>query len=87
MTTLVGRLRATLGDYAGADAAFDEAVAHCRSTDAKFFLAEALLYQALARRDAGGSDQSLAGPLTEALELSTAGGYGTLRRRAEQALT
>ena len=53
VTTLVGRLRATLGDFAGADAAFDEAVAHCRSTDANYFLADAWLYQGLARRDAG----------------------------------
>jgi hypothetical protein len=64
----------------------DAAVTHCRSTDAKFFVAEALLYQGLARRDAGATGDDVTALLAEALELSTAGGYGTLHRRAKDAL-
>jgi hypothetical protein len=45
-----------------------------------------LLYQALARRDARASGESVTAPIEEALELATAGGYETLRRRAELAL-
>jgi class 3 adenylate cyclase/tetratricopeptide (TPR) repeat protein len=87
VTTLVGRLRATLGDFEGADTAFGEAIAHCRSTDARFFVADALLYQGLARRDAGLYGDAVAAPIAEAFDLATAGGYGTLRRRAQQFLT
>lgn len=87
VSTLVGRLRATLGDFDGADGAFAEAVAHCRSTDARFFIAEALLYQGLARVDAGQAGPAVAAPISEALDLATAGGYETLRRRAEQVAT
>ncbi len=83
---LVARLRATLGDFAGADAAFAAALDHCRATDAKFFVAEALLYQGLARRDDGVTGESVVAPLAEALELATAGGYETVRRRSELAL-
>jgi tetratricopeptide (TPR) repeat protein len=86
VSTLVGRLRATLGDFEGADTAFDEAVIHCRSTDARFFIAEALLYQGLARRDAGRTGEAVTDVIAEAAELAIAGGYGTLRRRAEMYL-
>ncbi len=71
---------------AGADAAFAEAVAHCRSTDARFFLADALLHQGLARRDAGASGDAVMAPIAEAFDLAAAGGYETIRRRAERAL-
>lgn len=80
--TIVGRLRAVLGDYDGAEDAFTEAVAHCRSSDARFFLADALLHQGLARRDAGQVGEAVTAPITEALRLSEAGGHETLRRRA-----
>ncbi len=84
--TIVGRLRTTLEDFEGAEAALTEAIAHCRSTDANFFLADALLYQGLARREAGGTGEPVTGPIVESLVLATAGGYETLRRRAAQAL-
>lgn len=82
VSTLVGRLRAALGDFDGADDAFGAALVHCRSYDARFFVAEALLYQAIARRDAGRTGDDVTAPVSEALDLSTSGGYGTLQRRA-----
>ncbi|HEX5615061.1 MAG TPA: AAA family ATPase [Acidimicrobiia bacterium] len=87
VSTLVGRLRAALGDFDGAEDAFGEALVHCRSTDARFFVAEALLYQGIARRDAGQTGDAIIVPISEALALSTAGGYGTLQRRAERSLS
>jgi hypothetical protein len=86
VATLVGRLRATLGDFTGADGAFDEAVTHCRSTDADFFVADALLHQGLCRAGSGATGDEVTALIAEALKLSTAGGYGTLLRRAERAL-
>ncbi len=84
--TLVGRLKATLGDFMGAEDAFAQAVDHTRANGAPFFLADALLYQGLARRDAGAVGDAVTVPVREALDLATAGGYGTIERRAERAL-
>ncbi len=87
VSTLVGRLRAALGDFDGADDAFTQALERCRSTNARFFVAEALLYQGVARRDAGRTGDEVAAPVGEALGLATAGGYGTLQRRALRVMT
>ena len=87
VSTLVGRLCAALGDFDGADDAFAQALEHCRSTDARFFVSEALLYQGIARRDAGRTGDEVTAPVREALDLATAGGYGTLQRRAQRIIT
>jgi hypothetical protein len=84
--TLVARLRATLGDFDAAEAHFAAAVAHCRADQTRLFLADALLYQALARRERGAPDLEINAPLTEALQLARAGGYVTIERRADRAL-
>ncbi len=86
ISTLVARLRATLGDFDAAEAHFAAAVAHCRADQTRLFLADALLYQALARLEAGAPDAEITVPLAEALDLARAGGYGTIERRAERAL-
>ncbi len=87
ISTLVGRLDVTLGDRTDAETMFADSVAHCREHGANYFLAEALLYQGLARRDSGAGGDTVTAPIREALDLATAGGYGTIERRAERALT
>ncbi len=86
ISTLVARLRATLGDFDAAEVLFAAAVAHCRADQTRLFLADALLYQALARRERGAPDPEITSPLAEALELARAGGYATIARRADRAL-
>jgi class 3 adenylate cyclase/tetratricopeptide (TPR) repeat protein len=86
ISTLLARLRATLGDFDAAEAHFAAAIAHCRADQTRLFLADALLFQALARRDRGAPDAEITAPLTEALEIARAGGYGTIERRADRAL-
>ena len=86
IATLVARLRAALGDYDAAETYFAAAVAHCRADQTRLFLADALLYQALARRERGAPDSEITAPLTEALELARGGGYVTIERRADRAL-
>jgi hypothetical protein len=83
---LLARLHATLGAYDTAETHFAAAVAHCRAEQTRLFLADALLYQALARRERGAPDPEITAPLTEALELARAGGYVTIELRAERAL-
>ena len=86
IATIVGRLKAVLGDFTGAEDAFAQSVDHTRANGAAYFLAEALLYQGLARRDAGADGDTVTVPIREALDLATSGGYGTIERRAERAL-
>jgi hypothetical protein len=86
IATLVARLHASLGNYDLADTNFAAAVAHCRADETALFLADALLYQALARRDAGAPSAEVDPLLTESFELAAAGGYGTIERRAASAL-
>jgi hypothetical protein len=87
IATLVARLRTTLGAFDAAEMYFAAAVAHCRADQTRLFLADALLYQALARRARGAPDAEITAPLSEALEIANAGGYGTIKRRADRALS
>ena len=84
VSTLVGRLRLTLGDRAAGNVDLDDAIAHCRANESRFFLAEALLWQGRAWLDRGGDGRAR---LQEALDLARAGGYGTIQRRAEATLS
>ena len=86
ISTILGRLNATIGDLATSDGYFDRAIAHCRDQQAWYFLADALLHQGrstLAHRH----DALTAAPLLqEALLLATAGGFNGIKRRAEASL-
>lgn len=86
VATLLGRLRATLGDPAEADAHFDRAVVHCRDQQSAFFLTDALLHQATARLAAGADADAAVPLLEESLALARAGRFGRIERRASAAL-
>lgn len=83
----IARLRALLGDTDGSEDAFAESIARCRANDSRYFLAESLLYLGVARAERGESAERVTPPLREAFQLAQEGGYGTILRRGETALT
>jgi tetratricopeptide (TPR) repeat protein len=87
VSTLVARLRVTLGDHDGAESSFADAIVHCRANESRYFLADALLHQGLARSARGVEPHDRADEsLREALELARAGGFHGIARRADRAL-
>jgi tetratricopeptide (TPR) repeat protein len=84
----LGGLAAVLGRYDEADTYFTKAAAFSNRMGAKFFAARTNLLWAkmLARRRAHGDAEKVQDLLTEAHTVATAQGYGTVERRAGEAL-